>query len=224
MQFIRAQNSEGLQNVPLLSSELQIIFILHLIKFLWNVLMFSRQLATLLWGVWEHQEEKYLAPASSLHLQLCLGRLSIRMVMPFLSHHCGLWSHSLWSSYCFGHREGRIWENAFQCLGGPTQCQAPSPAPGTAAVTAARGSYCESWCFIGTNSSPNGRLTWVAMESRFQSCPWNVNFSWKLSTLPLREQQASTYSHQESIKETQIIAIPINSGLSSFSNKLVRMA
>lgn len=42
--------------------------------------------------------------------------------------------------------------------------------------------------------------------------------------LPLREQQASTYSHQESIKETQIIAIPINNDLSSFSNKLVRMA
>ena len=35
-----------------------------------------------------------------------------------------------------------------------------------------------------------------------------MNFSWKLSMLPLREQQISRYSHQESIKETQIIAIP----------------
>lgn len=42
--------------------------------------------------------------------------------------------------------------------------------------------------------------------------------------LPLREQQASTSSHQESIKETQIIAIPINSDLLSSPNKLVGMA
>lgn len=82
----------------------------------------------------------------------------------------------------------------------------------------------EGWYFVGTKSSPNGRLTWAAMESRFQSCPWNVNFSWKLSTLPLREQQASTSSHQESIKETQIIAIPVNSDLCSSPNKLVGMA
>lgn len=103
-------------------------------------------------------------------------------------------------------------------IGQPAQCRAPtqplaqwrSPLPGEPAF--------EGWHFVG------GKLTWVAMESRFQSCPWNVNFSWKISMLPLREQQASTSSHQESIKETQIIAIPINSDLLSFPNKLVGMA
>lgn len=57
----------------LLSSGLWIIFILHLIKFLWNVLIFSRQLAIPLLGIWEPWEGKDLVLPSPLSSQLFLG-------------------------------------------------------------------------------------------------------------------------------------------------------
>lgn len=127
-------------------------------------------------------------------------------------------------SLALRHGDGKTGGNAFQRLdwrsepGSPTQspAQLPSLPPGEPAF--------ESWYFVGTKSSPKGKPTWVAMESRFQSCPRNGSLSWNLSTLPLREQQALPSSRRESMKETQIIAIPLNRDLCSSPNQLVGMA
>lgn len=98
-----------------------------------------------------------------------------------LLHSCGM------SSFSAGSRQGRSWEsgskggegavdvgrwdlgNTFQDLEGPARCQA---VPGKGAF--------ESWHSVGMDSSLDGGLTWVAVESGFQSCPWNVNFSMRL--------------------------------------------
>lgn len=59
--------------MSLLSSGLWVIFILPLIKFPWNVLIFSKQLATLLLDIWKHWEEKAPALPIPPSLQLFLG-------------------------------------------------------------------------------------------------------------------------------------------------------
>lgn len=151
--------------MSLLLSELWIIFIWYLIKFLWNVLIFIKQLATLLLDTWEHWGEKDLVLLSPFSLQLFWGRLHVRMLALSPSPLCWLLKLQplvtivLFRAFgALGHGEGKISEMTSiivmaELKAGPL-IQPLAPLQCLPPVEAAF----ESWHFVGRNSNLSGRL------------------------------------------------------------------
>lgn len=132
-----------------------LFFILPLVKFPWDVLSFSKQLATLPLDTRKHWEARKLqhSPLPLHGMQLFLGVTSGQDVH-------ALSKSSLWASKAraLGHGEGEMLEvpditlmaklKAGFLIQRPVQLWRLLPAEAA----------CESWHFAGTDSSPYGRL------------------------------------------------------------------
>ncbi|CAK6448176.1 unnamed protein product [Pipistrellus nathusii] len=142
--------------MSLLLSGLWIIFILPLIKFPWNALIFSKQL---LLDTWKHWEEKAPALPTSPSLQLFFWVTSCQNINAISkSSLLASEAKAFGELNVLGHGAGKILEVSSIILMAKLKAGLLfRPLVQLWCVLPVEAAF-ESWHFAGTDSSPNGRL------------------------------------------------------------------